>query len=82
MTDALEMETRAVMTKLEWGVLISICASSASLIFTAGVVWTTLQLHDKEINQLQSADHDQVDRLARIETKLDLILDGGKKSRR
>ena len=70
----MEDSTRSTMTKLEWGVLFSVIVSASSLIFSAGVVWTTVQIHEKEIGQLMEGDRSQTDRLARIETKLDLIL--------
>lgn len=63
-----------MMTKLEWGVIFSVLASAASLIFTGGVVWTKLQMHDVDIAALKVAASGNVDRLARIETKLDLII--------
>ena len=64
----------SLMTRLEWGVLFSVLASAASLIFTAGVVWTTVQTHDRDITALKARDAATTDRLARIETKLDIIL--------
>jgi hypothetical protein len=62
------------MTKLEWGVVFSLLASSASIIFSAGVIWTKLQQHDADISVLKVASGTNIDRLARIETKLDVIL--------
>ncbi len=67
-------ENKNTMTKLEWGVLFSFLLSSASVIFSAGVVWTTLQQHERDIVMLKANDESRVDRLARIETKLDIIL--------
>lgn len=65
-----------IMTRLEWGVLFSVIVSAASLIFSAGVVWTTVQTHDRDIATLKAKDAINTDRLARIETKLDLVLAG------
>jgi hypothetical protein len=63
-----------VMTKLEWGVVFSVIVSAASLIFSAGVVWTTVQQNTQEIAILKANRDETTDRLARIETKVDLIL--------
>lgn len=67
-------EVRTVMSKLEWGVLFSVLASAGSIIFSAGIVWTTVQVHEREIASLKSKDDENTDRLARIETKLDIII--------
>jgi len=64
----------AIMTKLEWGVVFSVLASSASIIFSAGVIWTTVQQHEREIAFLKANDASGTDRLARIETKLDIVV--------
>ncbi|WP_138956780.1 hypothetical protein [Sphingomonas sp. KC8] len=63
------------MTKLEWGVVFSVLASAASLIFSAGVVWTTVQVHDRDISALKTKGDETTDRLARMETKIDMLLE-------
>lgn len=63
-----------LMTKLEWGVVFSVIVSAASLIFSAGVVWTTVQQNTQEIAILKANRDATTDRLARIETKVDIIL--------
>lgn len=63
------------MTRLEWGVLFSVIVSAASLIFSAGVVWTTVQTHDRAIQDLQTSRNSSIERLASIEAKIDLMLD-------
>ena len=77
-----DAKSRSTMTRLEWGVVFSMLASASSIIFSAGVVWSKLQNQETQIKDLQIADHDQVDRLARIETKLDLILEEKRQARR
>lgn len=64
-------------TKVEWGVIVSLCGSAASLVFTAGFLWGQVQANTKEIDSLRQSNTDTVDRLARIETKLDIILTKG-----
>lgn len=68
-------ENGAVMlTKLEWGVVLSMLASAGSIIFSAGIIWTTVQQHDREILMLKTKADENTDRLARIETKLDIVI--------
>ncbi|MFC0686285.1 hypothetical protein [Novosphingobium clariflavum] len=67
-------ETRSAMTKLEWGVVFSVLASACSIVFSAGVVWSKLQMHEAAIAELKGKDGATTDRLARIETKLDIML--------
>ena len=68
-------ENSAVMlTKLEWGVVLSLLASAGSIIFSAGIIWTTVQQHDREILMLKAKADENTDRLARIETKLDIVI--------
>lgn len=74
MTQPKQEDIPAVMTKLEWGVVLSFLVSSASLVFSAGVVWTKVQVHDAAIASLNQTQVGNADRLARIETKLDIIL--------
>ena len=62
------------MNRLEWGVIISIIVSSSSLVFSAGVIWTTVQVHDRDIAALKTQASASTDRLARIETKIDIVL--------
>lgn len=72
-----EQEPRREMNRLEWGVIFSVLVSAASLIFSAGVIWTKVNWHDQEITALQAKDGATTDRLARIETKLDFIIANG-----
>lgn len=68
-------ENGAIMlTKLEWGVVLSLLASAGSIIFSAGIIWTTVQQHDREILMLKAKADENTDRLARIETKLDIVI--------
>ena len=68
-------ENGAIMlTKLEWGVVLSLLARAGSIIFSAGIIWTTVQQHDREILMLKTKADENTDRLARIETKLDIVI--------
>lgn len=62
------------LTGIELGVAISLLLSAGSIVFSAGVIWTTVQTHERDIEELKSKRADTVDRLARIETKLDIAL--------
>jgi hypothetical protein len=70
----MDQEERKVMTKLEWGVIFSLLASAGSIVFTAGVVWQKVQASDVRITALEATNDKNTDRLARIETKLDILL--------
>ena len=69
------MEEPRTMNKLEWGVIISLFASTASIVFSAGVLWTKVSQNYADIVLLKASALGNADRLARIETKLDLILE-------
>ncbi len=64
------------MNRVEWGVIFSVVMSAASLIFSSAVVWTTVQVHDRDIASLKAQATASTDRLARIETKIDIMLGG------
>ena len=65
---------RLALTKLEWGVILSLLLSAGSVVFSAGVIWTTVQSHDDDIVLLKQAQANNTDRLARIETKIDIVV--------
>lgn len=60
--------------KPDWAVVFAVVCSAASLVFSAGIVWANDQKQDAEIGLLKINDRSAYDRLARIETKLDIIL--------
>ncbi|MXO66248.1 hypothetical protein [Altericroceibacterium endophyticum] len=71
-----ELNRNIVLTKLEWGVVFALLSSAGSIIFSAGIVWQAVQQNSAEISTLKTSRDDSIDRLARIETKLDLVLGG------
>ena len=70
----IEEEPRT-MNKLEWSVILSLFASMASIVFWTGTLWTKVNQNYADIVLLKAAALGNADRLARIETKLDLILE-------
>ena len=70
----MEQEDRIIMTRVEWAVVFSVLASAVSLVFSAGVIWTTVKVHDVKIDALERQQSVNTDRLARIETKIDLLI--------
>lgn len=60
--------------KTDWAVVFAVVTSAASLVFSAGIVWANDQKQDADIAALKASDRSAYDRLARIETKLDIIL--------
>ena len=66
--------TQSEMTRLEWGVIVSLIVSASSIVFTAGIVWQKVQANEVRITTLEATNSTNTDRLARIETKLDLLV--------
>lgn len=60
--------------KTEWGVILSLIVSSASLIFSGGYVYGQVQKNSAEIERLRADRDSEIDRLARIETKVDILV--------
>ena len=61
--------------KIEWGVIASLLLSAFSAIFTAGFMWGQVQKNTADIQELRVESNKTTDRLARIETKLDVLID-------
>lgn len=72
----MEKEDKAKWTLVEWGVIASLIMSGGGLVFSIGVLWADVQQHARDIDGLKQHDTDQIDRLARIETKIDLLIAG------
>lgn len=63
------------ITKIEAGLIASLLMSAGTMIFTGGVIYSQVQQAKADIAELKTHDSSTSDRLARIETKLDLLLD-------
>lgn len=60
--------------RLDWGIIFSLLLSSASLLFTGGVVYGQVQMQGREIEQLKSAresDRRDFDDLKTIVVRID-----------
>jgi len=82
-----------IVGKLEIGVIVSLLIAASSAIFSYAVVYTTVQQHDRDIIEIRQRHERDVmeirqqessvtDRLARIETKLDLLVAGASPGRK
>ena len=68
MTDKQENET--AIKRLDWGIIISMLMSAASLLFTGGIVYGQVQAHDTRIVKIEArADMRDADTLS-IKTDL------------
>lgn len=65
---------RRGLTLTEIGVIVSLIISIGTVLFTGGIVYAQVQEHGVSITELKTKDASTTDRLARIETKIDLML--------
>ena len=49
------------MTRLEWGVIVSLIVSASSIIFTAGIVWQKVQANEVRIATLEATNSTNTD---------------------
>jgi hypothetical protein len=66
----------AVLERL--GIIVSLLLSAGSVLFSFGILWTKVQQNEADIVIIKASNISQIDRLARIETKLDIVLDGSR----
>lgn len=69
------------VSRVEWGVILSLLLSAGSMLFSTGVIWTTVQQHSAEIATLQAKSDIQSDRLARIDTNVLFLAERAKEDR-
>lgn len=86
MTDKQENET--AIKRLDWGIIISLLMSAASLLFTGGVVYGQVQAHDTRLGKIESREdmHDAntlaiKESLAEIKTSLVYLKDRAQEDR-
>ena len=65
---------RRGLTVSEWVAIGSLLLSVCTIVFVAGFVWGQVQSNTGAIKDLQASKAESIDRLARIETKLDIVL--------
>jgi hypothetical protein len=58
----------------DWISLLSLIVSLGTIVFVAGFMYGQVQQNHSDIQELKRSRDDSIDRLARIETKLDQIL--------
>lgn len=64
----------AKLNKVEWGLVFAIVMNIGTILFVAGVVYGDVQDHERRMLVIEQKSDTVTDRLARIETKLDLAL--------
>jgi hypothetical protein len=70
-----EPQQTIALGKLEWGVIASLLISACSAIFSAGIVYGAVQDHEKRLVRIESRSDTENERLARIESKLEFLVD-------
>lgn len=86
MTDRQENET--AIKRLDWGIIVSLLMSAASLLFTGGVVYGQVQAHDTRLVKIEQREdmHDAntlsiKEDLAEIKTSLAYLKDRAQEDR-
>ena len=69
------------MTKLEWGVVFSVLASSGSIVFSAGVVWGDLRDHERRL-EIQEVKMDSIiPKVERIDANVTFLAEQAREER-
>lgn len=61
--------------KLEWGVIFSLLISACSAVFSAGIVYSAVQDHEKRLSRVEVRSDSVIERLARIESNLEFLVE-------
>lgn len=69
------------VNRAEWGVILSLLLSAASIVFTAGVVWTTVQQNSGDIRDLQSKSDNLTDKVTRIDANVTFLAERAREDR-
>lgn len=78
---ATEENQGARVNRAEWGVILSLLLSAASIVFSAGVIWTTVQQHSSDINDLRDKSDDQAEKLTRIDANVTFLAERAREDR-
>jgi hypothetical protein len=68
--------------KLEWGVIFSMLVSGGSAIFSAGILYGDVKDHDRRLMVIETKSEGVTERLARIESNLDFLVEQYKQERK
>jgi hypothetical protein len=76
-----QKRTEQKVTRAEWGVVLSLLLSAGSVIFSAGVVWTTVQEHDRRLIAVEAVQDDQGKTIARIDANVTFLTERAREDR-
>jgi hypothetical protein len=77
-----ENPPKIALGKLEWGVIFSILFSGASTLFSAGILYSDVRSHERRIMIIETKSEGVTERLARIESNLDFLVEQYKQERK
>lgn len=60
--------------KLEWGVIVSMLISAATLIFSVGVTWGTISDHERRLEIVEREDREVAKQLAGIDANVQFLV--------
>lgn len=64
----------ASLGKLEWGVILSMTISAATLIFSVGVTWGTVTDHERRLEAIEKEDREVAKKLAAIDANVQFLV--------
>jgi hypothetical protein len=67
-------ERKAALGKLEWGVIVSMTISAATLIFSVGVTWGTISDHERRLEVIELEDREVAKKLAAIDANVQFLV--------
>jgi hypothetical protein len=71
----------ARVNRAEWGVILSLLLNAAIIVFSAGVIWTTVQQHSADIADLRGKSDDQAEKLTRIDANVTFLAERAREDR-
>ncbi len=67
-------ERKAAVGKLEWGVIVSMMISAATLIFSVGVTWGRISDHERRLAVVELEDREVAKKLAAIDANVQFLV--------
>lgn len=81
MSEHYSTEAEIKVSRAEWGVVLSILIALAQGAFTVGVVWSSVQEHDRRIAMLEITSNDMVKRVERIDVNVSFLAERAREDR-
>lgn len=81
MQEAQLSDNRDNLKRAEWGVVLSLIVSGVNLAWTAGVVWQSVQDHDRRIAAIEVRTEAMAQRIERIDANVQFLAERAKEDR-